>query len=69
MSKKSKRERREMLEQMQQTKPKPARLDELQERMQERAKAAGGRAPVMAAKSERPWWRRLFGRSFFHSER
>jgi hypothetical protein len=60
MSKKSKRERREMLEQMQQTKPKPARLDELQDRMQERAKAAGGRAPVIAAKPK-PWWQRLFG--------
>jgi hypothetical protein len=65
MSKKGKRERREMLEQMQQTKPQRVRLDELQERMQERAKAARECAPVIAAKPKRAWWQRLFGWSFF----
>jgi hypothetical protein len=62
MGKKSRRERLEMLEQMQQTKPRPVRLDELQERMQERAKTARGRAPVVAANPKRAWWQRLFGR-------
>ena len=62
MSKKSKRERREMLEQMQQTKPQRVRLDELQDRMQERAKSARECAPVIASKPKRPWWQRLFGR-------
>jgi hypothetical protein len=40
MGKKSQRERREMLEQMQQSKPQRVRLDELKDRMEERAKAA-----------------------------
>jgi hypothetical protein len=61
MGKKSRRERLEMLEQMQRTKPQPVRLDELQERMQERAKAARGYAPAIAANQKRPWWQRLFG--------
>jgi hypothetical protein len=62
MGKKSQRERREMLQQMQQTRPQPVRLDELKERMQERAKAARERAPAIAANPKRPWWQRLFGR-------
>ena len=61
MGKKSQRERREMLEQMQQTRPHRVRLDELQERMQERAKAVRESAPVIAANPKRPWWQRLFG--------
>jgi hypothetical protein len=60
MGKKSQRERREMLEQMGQPKPQPVRLDELKERMQERAKAA--RERVVAANPKRTWWQRLFGR-------
>ena len=62
MGKKSQRERREMLEQMQQTKPRPVRLDELKDRMQERAKATVESAPVIAAIPKRTWWQRLFGR-------
>jgi len=58
MGKKSQRERQEMLGQMGQTKPQPVRLDELKDRMEKRAKAAGGGA----ANSKRSWWRRLFGR-------
>jgi hypothetical protein len=61
MGKKSQREQREMLEQMQRTKPQPVRLDELQERMQERAKAARECAPTIAVTPKRPWWQRLFG--------
>jgi hypothetical protein len=80
MGKKSQRERREMLEQMQQTRPKPVRLDELKERMEERAKFARKSdpivaanqnrpsAPVVAARPKRPWWQRLFGRQLSHSE-
>jgi hypothetical protein len=61
MGKKSRREQLEMLEQMQRTKPQPVRLDELQERMQARAKAARACAPAIAATPKRPWWQRLFG--------
>ena len=62
MSKKSKRERRVMLEQMQGTRPQPVRLDELQQRMQERAKAVRQSAPAAAVIPQRSWWQRLFGR-------
>jgi len=61
MGKKSQRERREMLEQMQQTKPQPVRLDELKDRMEKRAKAAGEPVPAIAANAKRSWWQRLFG--------